>query len=71
MTPLIINHWLVGGTALAIFLLLMLALLVLAVVAGSLRMPRSVFIPMVLVGRVGRFYLILAAGASLYDILFK
>ena len=28
MTPLIINHWLVGGSALAIFLLLMLALLV-------------------------------------------
>jgi hypothetical protein len=28
VTPLIINHWLVGGTALAIFLLLMLALLV-------------------------------------------
>jgi hypothetical protein len=28
VTPLIINHWLVGGSALAIFLLLMLALLV-------------------------------------------
>ena len=28
VTPLIINHWLVGGTALVIFLLLMLALLV-------------------------------------------
>jgi uncharacterized membrane protein len=28
VTPLIINHWLVGGGALAIFALLMLALLV-------------------------------------------
>ena len=28
MTPLILNHWLVGTTALVIFLLLMLALLV-------------------------------------------
>jgi hypothetical protein len=28
VTPLIINHWLVGGAALVIFLLLMLALLV-------------------------------------------
>jgi hypothetical protein len=28
VTPLVINHWVVGGTALAIFLLLMLALLV-------------------------------------------
>ena len=28
MTPLIINHWLVGGTVLTIFLLIMLALLV-------------------------------------------
>jgi hypothetical protein len=27
-TPLILNHWLVGGSTLAIFLLLMLALLV-------------------------------------------
>jgi hypothetical protein len=28
VTPLILNHWLVGGIVLAIFLLLMLALLV-------------------------------------------
>jgi hypothetical protein len=28
VTPLIVNHWLVGGTALAILLLLMLALLI-------------------------------------------
>jgi hypothetical protein len=28
VTPLVINHWVVGGTTLAIFLLLMLALLV-------------------------------------------
>jgi hypothetical protein len=27
VTPLVINHWVVGGIALAIFLLLMLALL--------------------------------------------
>jgi hypothetical protein len=27
VTPLIVNHWLVGGTALAILLLLLLALL--------------------------------------------
>ncbi len=34
-------------------------LLVLAMVAGTLHMPRWVFIPTVLVGRVARFYLIL------------
>jgi hypothetical protein len=28
VTPFILNHWLVGGSLLAIFLLLMLALLV-------------------------------------------
>ena len=28
MTPLIVNHWVVGGTALALLLLLLLALLV-------------------------------------------
>jgi hypothetical protein len=28
VTPLIVNHWLVGGAALAILLLLMLALLI-------------------------------------------
>ena len=28
MTPLIVNHWVVGGTLLVIFLLLLLALLV-------------------------------------------
>ncbi len=28
MSPLIINHWVVGGTALAILLLLLLAMLV-------------------------------------------
>jgi hypothetical protein len=28
VTPLIVNHWLVGGTVLAILLLLMLALLI-------------------------------------------
>jgi hypothetical protein len=28
VTPLIVNHWLVGGTALAVLLLLLLALLV-------------------------------------------
>jgi hypothetical protein len=27
VTPLILNHWLVGGTALAIFVLILLALL--------------------------------------------
>jgi hypothetical protein len=28
VTPFIVNHWLVGGTALALLLLLMLALLI-------------------------------------------
>jgi hypothetical protein len=28
VTPLIVNHWLVGGTALAVLLLLLVALLV-------------------------------------------
>jgi hypothetical protein len=28
VTPLIVNHWLVGGTALAVLLLLMVALLI-------------------------------------------
>jgi hypothetical protein len=28
VTPLIVNHWVVGGTALAVLLLLLLALLV-------------------------------------------
>ena len=41
-------------------------LLVLAMVAGTLQMPRWVFIPTVLVGRVGRFYLILVGVTSLF-----
>jgi membrane protein YqaA with SNARE-associated domain len=41
-------------------------LLVLAMVAGTLRMPRWVFIPTVLVGRLARFYLILVGVDSLF-----
>ena len=63
--------WYAGSIIFAAAFLGVPPLLVLAVVAGSLRMPRTVFIPMVLVGRIGRFYLILAAGGSLYDIVFK
>ncbi|CUR56158.1 conserved membrane hypothetical protein [metagenome] len=42
-------------------------LLVLAMVAGTLHMPRWVFIPTVLVGRVLRFYLILVGVHSVFD----
>ncbi len=41
-------------------------LLVLAVVAGTLRMPRWVFIPTVFVGRAARFYLILVGVDSVF-----
>jgi membrane protein YqaA with SNARE-associated domain len=62
--------WYAGSIIFAAAFLGVPPLLVLAVVAGSLRMPRWVFIPTVLVGRVLRFYLILAGAGTVYDIVF-
>jgi membrane protein YqaA with SNARE-associated domain len=58
--------WYAGSIIFAAAFLGVPPLLVLAVVAGSLRMPRWVFIPMVLVGRVLRFYLILVGVGSVF-----
>ncbi len=63
--------WYAGSIIFAAAFLGVPPLLVLAVVAGSLRMPRWVFIPTVLVGRVLRFYLILAGAGTLYEIVFR
>jgi membrane protein YqaA with SNARE-associated domain len=58
--------WYAGSIIFASAFLGVPPLLVLALVAGSLRMPRWVFIPMVFVGRVGRFYLILAGVGTVF-----
>jgi membrane protein YqaA with SNARE-associated domain len=58
--------WYAGAIMFASAFLGVPPLLVLAMVAGTLHMPRWVFVPTVLVGRVLRFYLILVGVHSVF-----
>ena len=58
--------WYAGGLMFVSAFVGLPPLLVMAVVAGSLHMPRWVFVPTVLVGRTGRFWLILAGVGTFF-----